>query len=350
MHISKMLFAWVKGDFAMDIRILKEFNTLVMYGSYTPASKALFLSQSSLSRHIASLEKEVGQPLLFDTHPLTPTKAGEAVIKQTTEILSSYDAMMSALGALSHSKPELIRIQDRTHFESLYANIFKTITQVEKEYPNVTFDFVKQERVYTPIEALLAKKLDAAFRFRIARNAAENPALDVDNRLISIPMNHFQGELCIGIRRDSNLRQSGKRLSFADFSDTRFFVPAERHLAEFVEDFRKICAAEGLHPKIEMITTDSYLDFYSRVPEDGAVFLIRMHNEGHTSLDRCIKNNLAAILPESSHGPYYAKVALLARKDVHTEAFDTFLREVEKLETISDPYFEMPEETKRRIA
>ena len=316
----------------MDIRTLREFNTLVMYGSYTPAAKALYLSQSSLSRHIAALEKEVGQKLLFDTHPLTPTKAGEAVIKQTTEIVSAYESMMVTLGGLSRTKPELVRIQNRMHLESLYSGIFKAISLVEKEHPNVTFDFVKTERVYTPEEALRAEKADITFLFGIEREPSSSKRFLKDG-IDYIPMSHFSGELCFGIKRTSPLLAAGRKLSFSDFADTRFFAPAERHIAPFLDNVREICAIEGVHPKIETVATDNYLDFYSRVPDDGVVFVTRLGEGKHTSLDCCIKTNLATIRPETLHGPYYINAALMARDGARTEAFNQFLDIVEGIET-----------------
>lgn len=49
----------------MEIDYIREFVTLADVGNYMEAADILFISQSTLSRHIKSIEEDLGAPL-FD--------------------------------------------------------------------------------------------------------------------------------------------------------------------------------------------------------------------------------------------------------------------------------------------
>lgn len=51
----------------MEVQYVREFLTLVKYGNYLAAADELFISQSTLSKHIFALEKELGLSLLNRT-------------------------------------------------------------------------------------------------------------------------------------------------------------------------------------------------------------------------------------------------------------------------------------------
>lgn len=71
----------------MNLNYLLEFITLAQIGKYHEASEVLFLSQSSLSKHIQALEHELGVPL-FDrsNHKVTLTKYGTALLPHANKI------------------------------------------------------------------------------------------------------------------------------------------------------------------------------------------------------------------------------------------------------------------------
>ncbi|MBQ6125797.1 MAG: LysR family transcriptional regulator, partial [Erysipelotrichaceae bacterium] len=48
----------------MELQHLLEFAALVKHKSFTKAAKEMFVSQPALSKHIATLEKELGFSLL----------------------------------------------------------------------------------------------------------------------------------------------------------------------------------------------------------------------------------------------------------------------------------------------
>lgn len=71
----------------MNFLNLNYFITVAEEKSFTGAAKKLYISQQSLSRHIAKLEDEFGVILLNRTQPLSLTEAGEALYRSARAIL-----------------------------------------------------------------------------------------------------------------------------------------------------------------------------------------------------------------------------------------------------------------------
>ena len=80
----------------MDIDYLREFLALAAKSNYTEASGALGVSQPTLSRHIAALERELGMRLFErDTHKVVLTDEGREAIGPCNTILAEYDRLAS---------------------------------------------------------------------------------------------------------------------------------------------------------------------------------------------------------------------------------------------------------------
>lgn len=95
----------------MKIETLREFITIVKCGSYTKAAKELFLSQPSLSAHIAAMEKELGFSVLNrDSTKLSLTVAGTKFIEDAQLIVSAYEDAVTKGRASAKAQPP-IRMQ-----------------------------------------------------------------------------------------------------------------------------------------------------------------------------------------------------------------------------------------------
>jgi DNA-binding transcriptional LysR family regulator len=71
----------------METEHLREFVTLAQYGSFTNAARALHLTQSALSKHIAALEREFDVDLFVrDRVGVKLTKAGSVLLEKALQI------------------------------------------------------------------------------------------------------------------------------------------------------------------------------------------------------------------------------------------------------------------------
>lgn len=85
----------------MDIRKIQAFAKVYEHASFSKAGKALYLSQPTISAHVASLENELGLAL-FDRigRTVVPTKAGEILYFHALRIFDAADLALSELRTL----------------------------------------------------------------------------------------------------------------------------------------------------------------------------------------------------------------------------------------------------------
>ncbi|WP_395743408.1 LysR family transcriptional regulator [Prosthecobacter sp.] len=81
-----------------DLHYIREFVQIADSGSISGAAKVLGMAQPTLSRHLASLEAQIGAPLVRrDTHSMSLTDAGMIVLSDARELLTLADRMGSRL-------------------------------------------------------------------------------------------------------------------------------------------------------------------------------------------------------------------------------------------------------------
>ncbi|WP_137897183.1 LysR substrate-binding domain-containing protein [Sphingomonas sp. 2SG] len=80
--------------------LLRSFATVAASGSFTGAARTLGLRQSTVSQHIARLEARIDRRLIDrDTHHLSLTPAGEALLTHAANILDAQDRLQRHLSA-----------------------------------------------------------------------------------------------------------------------------------------------------------------------------------------------------------------------------------------------------------
>jgi LysR family transcriptional activator of glutamate synthase operon len=92
----------------MDVKQMQYFIAIVEIGSFTTAAETLYISQSSLSKRIMALEKELGVQL-FDRgkRGVALTQAGEIVLERACVLVKTYQTMISDLEEFRAAAPQL---------------------------------------------------------------------------------------------------------------------------------------------------------------------------------------------------------------------------------------------------
>lgn len=149
----------------MRIELLKEFLVLTSSSNYAEASEQLFLSQSSLSAHIKSLENELGVNLFVpNSHTNELTQYGKILIPYASEIVSSYNS------CLIHIQSELK--MDKRIFIATIPNLAAYhLTQLfsafRSQNPEISLD-IKDQKVNDVEKLLFSGQIDFAFMAREA--------------------------------------------------------------------------------------------------------------------------------------------------------------------------------------
>ena len=85
----------------MELNYIKEFVHLAEVGNFLTAAEDLYISQSSLSKHIKAIETELNTPLfLRTTRKVTLTEAGTVFLKYASQIAKQQEGYQKALNDL----------------------------------------------------------------------------------------------------------------------------------------------------------------------------------------------------------------------------------------------------------
>ncbi len=94
-----------------DLRALAVFARTVELGSFRGAAKALALSPSVVSHHVALLESRVGVPLLYrSTRRLALTPEGERLFASAREMVEAAERGLDGVNGRSESPSGLLRV------------------------------------------------------------------------------------------------------------------------------------------------------------------------------------------------------------------------------------------------
>ncbi len=99
------------GMKTLQIDHLKEFVALATTLSFSETAQKLYIPQSTLSRHIASIEEEIAAKLLVrDTHHVRLTKIGRAFLNDAQNVIQSYDNALDNVKRLKAEQKQILRI------------------------------------------------------------------------------------------------------------------------------------------------------------------------------------------------------------------------------------------------
>ena len=95
----------------MRISFLKEYVVLVEEMSYTEASKRLFITQSTLSKHMAALESDLKATLVVrDASGLHLTEIGKAFYDDAVAMVNAYANTLDRVAALKEGRESVLKI------------------------------------------------------------------------------------------------------------------------------------------------------------------------------------------------------------------------------------------------
>jgi LysR family transcriptional activator of glutamate synthase operon len=145
----------------MDIDHLKEFVVLAQTGNFLEAADILYSSQSTLSKHIKSLEVELGVPL-FDrtTRKVSISKFGQLLLphaKQITEIADKFTAILKSNRETGQEILNLGSIYGLAQYK-----ITDVLVRFKKSFPQATLN-VMQASSRDLTEMLRQGKCELAF-------------------------------------------------------------------------------------------------------------------------------------------------------------------------------------------
>lgn len=126
----------------MRIDALREFLEFARWMSVRRAAEELHMSQSTLSKHIAALEQELGLALLdrSDLNDITLTRIGQEFAKGASYAISSLDSTLARCNRMRGQKRVPLRIQELSQNDAmvrLYA--LASMYESENDFVDISY-------------------------------------------------------------------------------------------------------------------------------------------------------------------------------------------------------------------
>ncbi|WP_312337675.1 LysR family transcriptional regulator [Anaerospora hongkongensis] len=221
----------------MHIEQIKYILAAAKYKNFTNASYEVSLSQSSLSKHINRVEKELGGIKLFErtTRNVKLTVAGEEFINHAQRLLADYEEMQTSMK--KYHALERGRLMVGTVQMMGRLGLTSVIATFSRKYPGIELD-IKEKSTRDLLVLLHEKKIDVAFITLSIDSVAEKTIITypliVDEVFLVVNQCHpFAKKRSIDLSEAANEQ----------------FIFIERTFG-IHETFIKACEKAGFHPNI----------------------------------------------------------------------------------------------------
>ncbi|PZU07745.1 LysR family transcriptional regulator [Sphingomonas sp.] len=192
----------------MEFRPLRAFVEVARLGGFSAAAKAVFSTQSTMSKAVKQLEEELGIPLLNRTgHRPVLTAAGEVVYRRGIKLLADREDLIAELDDIRGMKRGVLRLGlASVGSGTVFAQLFALYRQ---RYPGIEIQLVEQGSAQLET-SLRAGAIDLA-------GALLPSSSDFDAEVV-------RREAVVAILPERHPLSTRSSLSFADLKDTPFIL------------------------------------------------------------------------------------------------------------------------------
>lgn len=223
-----------------DVQRLRAFSLVADLGSISAAASVLAYTQSAVSQQLASLEREVGTPLIDRSRrPFRPTRAGDALRAHAQRVLAAVAGAEAAVADLQGGRR---RLRLAAFTSALSSFVPAAVRDLRREHPHLVVR-VLQGETREAIDRVRRGEADLAVVHHMPGVAVPDTAglhrrhlLD-DHLSIVLPERHPLA------RRDE--------VSLADLEDEPFILPRrDTPAGRFRSVVEQLCAERGFAPRI----------------------------------------------------------------------------------------------------
>lgn len=232
----------------MDISLLREYIALSQTLNYTKAAEMLHLTQPTLSKHIVSMEKELGCSLLErDRRNVKLTDAGNIFAAAAIQMIDAYDEAQAKIGAALASDP--IKVSGVIMDSTVASIISIASTFLDSEGHTSIIYADNSDRRF--IEQLLDDEIDIALSF------ADLDKLD-ELGLSYIPLVRSQFVALVSLNNPLSRRKS---VSIDDLRNYRFVKYVDRYAVDGWANIEQVCRDHGFTPRTRTILGRSSINY-----------------------------------------------------------------------------------------
>lgn len=245
----------------MDVQHLIEFAEVARTLNFTEAAEALHMTQPTLSKHIASMETELGVRLL-DRAPsnVTLTEAGFYIQGVAQEVVGIVERAQRELAAMKARRPIVVdgRLED-----DIISGLLMAASEISKEQrrPPIVFNHRSNRPLH---DLLLADEIDVLIDMPQTRDWRDNDQL-VHRPILARPMSVLMARTHRFAERET--------LSIADLRDEVFLQLTWNHFESGWNTIVELCERAGFAPRCKLRPVRSLAEGLS-APLDDMVLVV----------------------------------------------------------------------------
>lgn len=225
----------------MDTRQLQSFLAVAHYLNFTEAAKHLFLAQSSLSRQIVELEKELGAPLFIrNNRTVTLTPAGSLLHKEADLLISKMEGLIAQIRQLNEGCIGSLEIGCLGVEKYFFPELIKSFSE---KHPHIQLN-IDWYSIKKLNQALASGKIDVGFS--LASEVQHVPDLayktiDTDSMAVIVPHDHPIA--------------SRSSVSLAELASESFVIISREEVPNSFDFLTGLCSQKGFSMNIVKKTT-----------------------------------------------------------------------------------------------
>ena len=235
----------------MELRQLKYFVEVGRLGSFSLASKSLFITQSTISQQIRKLEEELGVELLTrDTRHVTFSDYGEQFYPCAVQVLEEAKAGVERIRDVKDLKVGRLSVGATYSFGPL---LKQTVLDYYRLSPHIRLDLVITSKEDLR-QKLLDRELDVALTYKSPLGEEH-----IESQLL------FQSRLCL-IGRIGELKGVGETVSVQDLARFPLALPSMGLQARDTLEDVLFAQNVNLDIRLEINSVRSLLDLVGSSP------------------------------------------------------------------------------------
>ncbi|MBP3867066.1 MAG: LysR family transcriptional regulator [Eggerthellaceae bacterium] len=226
----------------MKIDEMREFVAFAQYMNFSNAAKHLFISQSTLSYHIASMEKELGCTLVNRVPSISFTQAGRRFLDVAQRLVEEFDEVAKECHELGGEHAGRLILQTPVAFDLVNDSMQMDVIHYLAGNPGSEITYLSP--LHNKVGDLLAGGVaDICITF-------SKRSIEEDERLRGqveyIPLSLPQGlKYYAWINKDTEAAKKGKVI-FYDLKDLRYIMPRDAGFATIADWVADIAALTGV--------------------------------------------------------------------------------------------------------
>ena len=288
----------------MEIQYIREFLALVKYGNYLAAADELFISQSTLSKHIFALEKELGLSLLNrTTRKVQLNQYGAAFLPYAQKMVEADSDFRNKLASMKYTAKDSIRLGVLPAFLAYHTE--DAILEFRRKFPQFPISLIEG-----PNTVLMSNLKEGICNLALVRSF-DKP---LPPELISIPL--FQDQVTLIYLPGSLFDDGRTSLHWKDLDQVELLTSTSSQQAVALAAFSQ--------------KYDCHLNIISRLSRTQSVLEMLRKGIGNAAL---LQRTVSKYYQQNAdfrildlEPPLYSTVSLVYREDTPvTPAMRTFI-------------------------